>query len=271
MKADPPVESGSDFELGLGTGSLRDELTCRRVVESALAIGYRHIDTARLYDNESAIGEALEQSSVPQNDVFVATKVHSKNLAPDDLRESVQESRASLGLETIDLVYVHWPAHTYEPVETLSALSDLRSEGAIRHVGLCNVTPELVTEAQTVSPAPIFAIQVEMHPFLQQQELHELTSQHGIWLIAHTPLCQGAVLQNETLSEIADKYTINEAQLSLAWLLHKERIAVVPGGSGTHLEDNRRALSVNFNEGDIRKIDQVSEERRCVDYEFSPW
>lgn len=271
MNAYPSAERGCEFKLGLGTGSLRDEKRCRAVVASSLEVGYRHIDTARHYGNERAIGDAIEQSSVPRSDVFVATKVHSKNLASEDLRESVHQSLASLGVDTIDLVYVHWPAHSYEPEETLSTLSDLRSNGVIRHIGLCNVTRNLLEEAQHISIAPIFAIQVEMHPFLQQREMHEYARRHGIWLIAHTPLCQGRVVQNDTLSAIADKYAINEAQLSLAWLLQKERVAAVPGGGGGHLEENRQALSVPVNEADIQEIEQIVVEQRCVDYEFAPW
>jgi len=269
MNAGSPVGNNGRFRLGLGTGSLREGSHCRSVVKSALKVGYRHIDTARHYENESAIGDALEQSLVPRSDVFIATKVHSTNLASKDVRKSVYKSLASLDVETIDLVYVHWPAHSYDPEETLSALSDLRSEGLIRHIGLCNVTVDVLKEARRSSTAPIFAIQVEMHPFLQQRELHAYARKHGIWVVAHTPLCQGKVLENETLSAIADSYEINEAQLTLAWLMNKERVAAVPGGS--HLNENRLALSVELCASDIRKIEGISEERRCVDYEFAPW
>lgn len=271
MNTDVPLESSAEFKLGVGTGSLRDETRCNTVVKSALEFGYRHIDSARHYGNESAIGKALKQSKISRSDVFVATKVHSKKLAPKDLRESINQSATSLGVETIDLVYVHWPAHAYDPVETLSVLSELKSDKVIRHIGLSNVTLEVLKEAQTASPSPIFAIQVEMHPFLQQRELHEYTREQGIWLVAHTPLCQGAILQNETLSAIANKYAINEAQLTLAWLFQKKLVAAIPGGKGSHLKENYRTLTISLNEKDIREINQISEECRCVDYDFAPW
>ena len=270
MNEVPIVDDADGFKLGLGTGNLRDEQRCRSAVESAMEAGYRHIDTARHYGNERAIREGIDQSSVSRSDVFIATKVHSKNLLPEDLRESVHQSLASLEVNTIDLVYVHWPTHSYDPDKTLATLSDLRAEGVIRNIGLCNITPDLLREAQNNSSAPIFGVQVEMHPFLQQRELHEYAQKHDFWLIAHTPLCQGAVLENDTLSDIAEKYAINEAQLTLAWLLEKEQVAAIPGGTN-HLNENRRALSVDLATSDIKDIEEISEHQRCIDYEFAPW
>lgn len=259
------------FRLGLGTGRLRDEKRCERIVDKGLSLGYRHIDTARHYENEQAIGRAIHQSEVPREDLFVATKIHSRDLDAQGVQRSVKESLDALGIEYLDLVYVHWPSHAYDPEETLGALSDLTAGGDIRHIGLSNFTLDGVREAREVTELPIYAVQVEMHPFLQQRVLREYAEAHGIRLVAHTPLCQGEILDDETLQEIADKYGVTPAQLTLAWLLEEEYIAAVPGASQGHLQENLEALSVDLREEDLRRITALDSGRRCVDYEFAPW
>lgn len=257
--------------LGLGTGELRDLETCRRTVARALDLGYRHVDTASLYGNESAIGEALRESVVDRDGVFLATKVPSENLGRDDLRDSVAASRDALDVETIDLVYVHWPAHAYDPEETLGALSSLRDRGTIRHIGLSNFTPALLDGAVRSADPQIFAIQAELHPFLPQRELRERARRHGIRVVAHTPLCQGQVVDHTVLSSIAKKHGVTEAQVSLAWILSMDGVAAVPGARGEHIEENLDAVSLALDADDVRRIEAIEERRRCVSYDFAPW
>lgn len=266
---DRPPESS--FELGLGTGHLRDHEECRRTVEEALALGYRHVDTARTYGNERAVGAALERSDVDRDEVVLATKVHSENLGRDDVREAVRSSRDALGVDTVDLAYVHWPAHAYDPEETLPALAALRSEGAIRHVGLSNFTVDLVEEARAAIDRPVFAVQVEMHPFLRQEELRDYLSGTGVALVAHTPLCRGRVFGHPVLSAVADEHGATEAQVALAWLLGKEGVAAVPGARGAHLVENLAARSLSLDADDVRRIEGIEETHRCVSYDFAPW
>lgn len=258
-------------KLGFGTGHLREYDVCFETVIEALEIGYRHIDTARAYRNETAIGDAVRQSDISRESVFLATKVHSKQLGYEDCIESVDASRDALGVETIDLVYVHWPAHEYDASETLAALASLQSSGVIRHIGVSNFTVELLREARNASTVPISAIQVEMHPYLQQDRLYEYANRHDIRLFAHTPLCQGDVVSDRVLSSIAKKHSVTEAQVALAWLLEKDGVGVVTGARGEHLRENYAAQSVPLDTEDVRRIDRIDRHERCVDYEFSPW
>lgn len=272
----PPVDRPaglpeSSFELGLGTGHLRDHEECRRTVAAALEVGYRHVDTARSYGNERAVGAAIERSDVERDEVVLATKVHSENLGRDDVREAVRSSRDALGVDVVDVAYVHWPAHAYDPDETLPALAALRSEGAIRHIGLSNFTVDLVEEARAAIDQPVFAVQVEMHPFLRQEELHDYLSGTGVTLVAHTPLCRGRVFESPVLSSLAEKHDTNEAVVSLAWLLGKVGVAAVPGARGPHLEANLAARSLALDDDDVRRIESIEETHRCVSYEFAPW
>lgn len=263
--------SNIDFRLGLGTGRLRDEELCEDVVNEALSLGYRHIDSARHYQNERAIGRAIQQSDISEEEIFVTTKIHSQDLDARGIEKSVNKSLSALGVEQIDLVYVHWPAHAYEPEETLGKLSDLVSCGDIGNIGLSNFTIEGVKEASKVSDIPIHAVQVEMHPFLQQRRLKKYTKINGIRLVAHTPLCQGKVLENETICEIAEEHDVTPAQVSLAWVLREEHVAAVPGASKIHLQENLEARTIDIPESDLRRIDTLDSEHRCVDYEFAPW
>ena len=260
-----------ELRLGVGTGRLRDRRDCFETVKSAIEQGYRHIDTARHYRNERAIGDALDEVDVERDKLFVSTKIHSRNLSRQDLRDSVEKSRQRLGLEQIDLVYVHWPAHSYEPSETLPALEELRDEGVVRHIGLSNFTPTQITEAESILDAPIFAIQAEMHPFLQQQELREFAATNDYWLVAHSPLCGGDVTDNTALEKIAERHGCSAAQVSLAWVLSHDGTAAVPGAKSQYLEHNRRALSVELTDRDRETIAAIGMERRMVDYSFAPW
>ncbi|QLD86837.1 aldo/keto reductase [Natronomonas halophila] len=270
MNSGDGLTSKADFELGLGTGSMRGP-KCRETVTKALSIGYRHIDTARQYDNESAIGEALTHSDVDRDSVFLATKVHSKRLQPADVRAEVRESTERLGVETLDLVYVHWPAHTYDPESTLLTLADLQDDGLIGHIGLSNFTPKLVREAEAVVPGRIFAVQAECHPYLQQRQLHDIVDDIDAWLVAHTPLAHGDVLEDPDIQAIADEYGANPAQVALAWLLHRDRIAAIPGTRGAHLRSNMEAKDLELDEEDLARIDAIDRRKRYVSYEFAPW
>lgn len=259
------------FAIGLGTGHLRDDQSCEKTVRAALKVGYRHIDTARHYGNEQAIGRSIRQSDVSRDDLFLATKVHSQDLRASDVKDSVRKSAERLGVEQIDLVYVHWPAHSYVPEETLAAFDDLVASGKIRHIGLSNFTVDQIETASSILETEISAVQVEMHPFLQQQKLRDWASRAATWLIAHTPLCQGAITSDDTVSKIARQYDATAAQVSLAWLTNHDRIAAVPGGRLTHLQENLDSLSIDLSDEDLRRLDEIKTERRCVDYEFSPW
>lgn len=261
----------ASLELGLGTGRLSSGQECIDTVARALELGYRHIDTARTYNNESDIRTAVERADIRIEDVFLATKIHSKSLTPNDIVKSINKSRSALNVDTLDLIYIHWPAHTYEANKTLPTLNMLRSEGYIRHIGLSNFTIKQVKEAQRVIEGPIDFVQAEIHPFLQQNELQSYTKQHDIRLVAHTPLCQGLVLDHPSIVSIAEKHGITGAQVVLAWLLAKEHVAAIPTSRGPHLEENLGSHSVSLDESDIQKIGNISETHRCIDYEFAPW
>ncbi|GGL39487.1 aldehyde oxidoreductase [Halarchaeum grantii] len=263
----------SEFHrLGLGTYRNTDPDACRTAVETALEAGYRHVDTAQMYDNESYVGEGIAAADVAREDVFLATKLDTDNLARDAVHESSAASLERLDTDYVDLLYVHWPIDSYDAAETLPALDTLRTEGAIRNVGLSNFTPELLDEAIETLDAPVFAHQVEMHPLLQQEALHERAVADDHWLVAYCPVARGQVADVPELVELGEKHDATPYQVSLAWLLSKENVAAIPKAtSKQHIVENYGALDVELSEADVAKIDRIEREERLVDFPAAPW
>jgi 2,5-diketo-D-gluconate reductase B len=258
--------------VGLGTYDNTDPEQCATIVETALETGYRHLDTAQEYDNEAAVGDGVARADVDREEVFLATKVWDDSLAHDDVLATTEESLERLGVDAVDLLYVHWPRDTYDPEETLSAFDELRDEGTIDHVGLSNFTPALLDEARDHLDAPIFAHQVEMHPLLQQEELQEYAREHDHWLVAYAPVARGKVTEVDEIRDVAEKHGVTPYQVSLAWLTEKENVAAIPKTSSEeHLRDNFEARNVDLDDDDVAAIDGIEREERLIDPDDAPW
>jgi len=256
---------------GLGTSGNDDFEACAETVRRALERGYRHVDTAEMYDNEAAVGEGIERAAVDRESVFVATKVHPDNLAPADVREATRESLDRLGLERVDLLYVHWPIGEYDPETTLPAFDELSEAGLTRHVGVSNFTPDLLAEARGLLDAPVFAHQVECHPWLPQAELRAVAREHGHYLVAYAPVMQGAADEEPVLVDVAEKHGITPHQASLAWLSSLDRVVPIPKGTGDHVEENLRAREVQVDEADRERIAGIDRRERLVDPDRAAW
>ena len=165
--------------IGLGTWELRGR-TCARLVEQAIRLGYRHIDTAQVYENEREVGEALRASGVNRDDVFVTTKVWTTHFAPHDLERSTKESLNKLRLADVDLLLLHWPNPRIPLKETLGALAHVKQLGLARHIGVSNFTVALIEEAVAACPEPLVCDQVEFHPYLDQNKVKEACARNGI-------------------------------------------------------------------------------------------
>jgi diketogulonate reductase-like aldo/keto reductase len=256
--------------LGLGTWENDAHDQCVESVRTALETGYRHVDTAQAYRNEAAVGEGIAAASVDREEIFLATKVWISELAAGDVRPSVEASLDALGTDYLDLLYVHWPAGEYDPTETLPVFDALAEEGTIRHVGVSNFEPDHVDRAREVLDAPIFANQVEMHPFLPQTELREYAAETDLNLVAYSPLARGGVFEDPTLSEIAEKHGVSEAQISLAWLREKDVTAIPKATSEDHIRDNWGSLDLSLDDEDVRRIDAIGRRERRINPGFAP-
>ncbi|MWV64417.1 aldo/keto reductase [Halorubrum sp. JWXQ-INN 858] len=262
----PPLQ----LPLGFGTSGLDDHDACVEAVTAALDAGYRHVDTAQMYGNEAAVGEAVRESDVDREDVVVATKVHYDHLAPDDVRETARESLDRLGLDRVDLLYVHWPMGAYDPETTLPAFDDLREAGVTDHVGVSNFTPELLREAQGVLESPIAAHQVECHPRFQQPELRALADELDHRLVGYSPLGRGTVLDDPTLVAVAERTDTSPAVVALAWALARG-VVPIPKATGDHVVENRQALDLDLSEDDLAAIDAIEPGERVIDPDGAAW
>ncbi|MFB6228840.1 MAG: aldo/keto reductase [Halobacteriales archaeon] len=262
---------GEQHRLGLGTWKNTDPAECRDAVREALQLGYRHIDTAQLYENEASVGEGIAAADVDREDVFLATKVGTGNLAHDDVLASTEESLAKLGTDYVDLLYVHWPIRTYDAEATLTAFQKLYEEGLIRHVGVSNFEERHLAEAAEVLDAPIFANQVECNPYLQQEKLRAHARDHDYWLVAYSPLARGAVFDDPVLTDVAEKHDATVPQVALAWLLSLENVVAIPKARGEHVAENWAARNIDLDTDDMGRIANLDRGERQVDFGAAPW
>jgi len=264
----PRVDGMPTF--GLGTWENENPEQCAESVRTALEMGYRHVDTAQIYGNESAVGDGIAAADVPREDIFLATKVWIDHLDRDGVVETTEESLEKLGVDSVDLLYVHWPSRTYDAAETLPAFEELKERGLIDRIGVSNFEPHHLDTAREVLDEPIFANQVECHPLLPQSELREYVDGTDIELVGYSPLARGAVFDVPELTEIADEHGVSEAQVSLAWLREKGVTAIPKATSEAHIRDNWESLDLELDEADVATIDDIDRTDRRVNTSFAP-
>jgi 2,5-diketo-D-gluconate reductase B len=257
--------------LGLGTWENTDPEQCADSVRTALETGYRHIDTAQAYGNEVAVGDGIAVAAVDREEVFLATKVWIDSLSHDDVVRTTEASLDRLGVASVELLYVHWPAREYDPEETLAAFDALVDRGLVDRVGVSNFEPSQLETAVDRLDAPVFANQVECHPLLQQRDLREVCAAHNVEVVAYSPLARGAVLDDPVLTDIAEAHGVSAAQVSLAWLREKGVTAIPKATGRAHIEDDWASLDVELDAGEVERIDAIDRRDRRVDPGFAPW
>ncbi|THD46125.1 MAG: aldo/keto reductase [Bradyrhizobium sp.] len=256
--------------LGLGTYRMQGDI-CRAAVESALALGYRHIDTAEMYGNEDAIGAAIASAGVARKDLHVTTKVWNENLAPDAIRKAFDTSLKKLRLDHVDLYLVHWPARNMNLPAMFDALLRLKDEGRTRAIGVANFNVALLKTVVEEIKAPIACNQVEYHVMLDQTSLRKYLAAKGIPLVAYCPLAQGRAASDETLAAIGRKHGASAAQVALKWLLDQDGVAAIPKASRAESQRaNLDALHVGLDDEDRQAIAALPKDKRLVNPGFAP-
>jgi 2,5-diketo-D-gluconate reductase B len=255
--------------VGLGTWELRGR-DCARLTEQAIRLGYRHIDTAQMYGNEREVGEGVRASGL-SSEVMVTTKVQPTSLAPRELERSVKESLAHLRLDVIDLLLIHWPNPRVPLVETLGAMARLKHDGLVRQLGVSNFTVALLAEATKVSPEPLVCNQIECHPYLDQSKVIEACRQHGMAVVAYSPIARGNARGDELLERIGQAYGKSAAQVCLRFLVQQD-IAVIPRTSKVErLAENIALFDFELTELEMRAIAELARRGdRIVDWSWSP-
>jgi 2,5-diketo-D-gluconate reductase B len=256
--------------LGLGTYRMQGTV-CREAVESALALGYRHIDTAEMYGNEDAIGSALRSAKLPRADLHVTTKVWPENLAPDAIRRAFDTSLKKLGLDFVDLYLIHWPARGMNLPAALDVLMKLKEQRRTRAIGVANFTVPLLKQAVEELGAPIACNQIEYHVMLDQSKVMNYMAGKSIPLVAYCPLAQGRAASDETLIAIGNKHGATPAQVALKWLLDQKGVAAIPKASRQQSQQaNLDALKLQLDDEDRKVIAALPKDKRFVSPAFAP-
>jgi 2,5-diketo-D-gluconate reductase B len=260
---DGDTDGGIVPPVGLGTMGLDGE-SGSDVVTAALDVGYRHLDTAQIYGNERVVGTglatAIDRGLVTRDEVLVATKVWVDNLDFERFSESVEASREKLGVDTIDLLYLHRPRGPYDPETTLALFDAVRDDGLVRHVGVSNFSVAQLETARTHLDAPIVAHQTEYHPLFRRPELVADAREHGYAVVAYSPLAGGRVFDLDPVVSVAERHGVSPAAASLAWL-RANGLAVVPKASSRdHLLANLAAVDLVLDAEDVARIDSIETE-----------
>jgi 2,5-diketo-D-gluconate reductase B len=239
--------------IGFGTSGMGND--CSDAVAKALALGYRHLDTAWKYGSERAVGEGMRASGVPRDDIFLTTKVSHEYLRADDFARSVDESLQNLGVDRVDLLLVHWPNLEIPQAETMGALAKAKRDGLARHVGVANFNIALLDQAIALCAEPLVALQAEYHPYLDQSKLLQACRQRGLIYIAYCPLARGRIFSDPVLAEIARAKGKTIAQVALRWLLQKDGVAAIPRSSNAErIAQNLDVFDFALSEEEIARI-----------------
>jgi 2,5-diketo-D-gluconate reductase B len=256
--------------IGLGTWELRGR-GCARLVEQALRFGYRHIDTAQVYENEREVGEGLRASGVRRDEVFVTTKIWTTHFAPNDLERSTKESLAKLRISEVDLLLLHWPNPQVPLAETLGALARVRQLGMSRHIGVSNFTVALIEEAIAVCPEPLACDQVEYHPYLDQTKVRDACARHGMAVVAYSPIAKGRIKNDQTLAQIGQAHGKTAAQVCLRWLVQQNVSAIPRTSKIERLSENIDIFDFALSEQEMGQISRMgSAKGRLTDFGFAP-
>jgi len=256
--------------IGLGTFRLKGK-EGQAAVESALAMGYRHIDTAEIYETEDAVGAAIAAAGLPRERLHVTTKVWHDHLEPTAIRKALDASLQRLGLDYADLYLVHWPAPGMDLPAILETLVALKEEGLIRALGVSNFPVALMRQAVEEIGAPVACNQVEYHVLLDQSALLAYQQPRGIPLVAYSPLAHGNLGDYGPLNDCARRHAATPHQIALAWLLDQDLVAAIPKSARAEAQRaNFEAQEISLTDEDRSAIASLPKDKRMIDPEFAP-
>ncbi len=255
--------------LGLGTWELRGRV-CARIVEQALRLGYRHIDTAELYDNEREVGEGLRGAGVKRSGVFVTTKIWPTHYAPRELERAARDCLVRLRLSEVDLLLLHWPNPQIPLAETLGALCKVKRDGLARNIGISNFTVAQIEDALKASSEPLVCDQIECHPFLDQSKVITACRNHGMAVVAYSPIAQGAARQDKVLTRIGAAHGKTAAQICLRFLVQQDIVVIPRTSKLERLSENAAIFDFALSDADMSDIRGLARrDGRLVDWAYS--
>ncbi|MGG5820663.1 aldo/keto reductase [Falsiroseomonas sp. HW251] len=255
--------------IGLGTWPMKGR-ECRAAVESALSLGYRHIDTAEMYGNEDAVGAGIRASGLPREQVFVTTKIWNDKTNGAAIRRAFDDCLERLAMPHVDLLLIHWPSPQLQLEDALKGLAAIRAEGRARAIGVSNFPPRLLQRAIDAG-VQLSCLQVENHLFLDQSALRRICRANDMVVTSYSPLAKGASLDASAIGRVAAKHGATKAQVALAWLLAQDGVAMVPkAASPARQRENLGALDVTLDAEDLAALAALPKDRRFVNPGMAP-
>lgn len=257
--------------LGLGTWKLEGK-ACVESVANAIDIGYRHIDTAQIYMNEHEVGEAIAATGIARNQLFITTKVWVDNVAPEALKDSVEESLKKLKTDYVDMLLLHWPVNAIPLHKQIRALQAVQDWGMTKLIGVSNYPVALLQKIIDDTDAEITNNQVEYHPYLSQASLISFMRRHNMALTAYCPLARGTINTDPVILEIAAKHGKTASQVGLRWLIQQDQVMAIPKASGLqHLRDNFNIFDFALSSEDMARIFALANPKgRLVNPDWGP-
>jgi len=257
-------------KLGFGTWMLKGK-QCVRSVEIALETGYRHIDTAQIYGNESEVGTAIQNSSINREDIFLVTKVWMDSLSAKKTTKSTELSLKKLKTDYVDVLLIHWPSIRVPLEETLEAMKKLVQSQKTKFVGISNFPVELINKSKQIFP-DVICNQVEYHPFLDQRAVLKAVKKHNMFLTAYSPLARNQVFKNKTVQKIAQSYSKTAGQVTLRWLIEQNDVVAIPkSGTDKHIRSNFDIFNFQLKEPDRLIMGSLnSQSKRLVNPDWAP-
>ena len=257
--------------IGFGTWKIMGA-DCTDAVCYALEVGYRHIDTAAIYQNEEAVGAGIRLSKVPREDIFVTTKIWYQDASEERLFQAAEESLKRLNLSDVNLLLLHWPSPEFPLEGTMKALSAAKKKGLARHIGISNYPSNLIEKAVALATEPLVTNQCEYHPFLSQEKVRETCFKHGLSFTSYSPLGHGKLLDLPEVKVIADQLGRTPAQVILRWHIQQPQTIVIPkSSSAQRIAENFKIFDFELNPDQMQQISNLHKpDGRMINPDFAP-
>jgi len=259
--------------IGLGTWELRGQ-ECRRVVREALELGYRHIDTAAMYENESEVGVGLAESGVDRNDVFLTTKINTIGWTASQERKTViknehivdefNQSLSDLKTDYVDLLLIHWPAFGTNLGDMLEIMYQIKESQKVKAIGVANFNSNLLSECERLGYEDIYCDQIEYHPFLSQEILLKKMNEMNVIPVAYCPICRGDVAKDSVIMNLSEKYNKTPAQVTLRWLIQQQSVAIPKTSKLHRMKENIDIYDFEIDTKDMTRINSLARNQRLV-------
>ena len=267
-------KSGTDIpSLGLGTWDLKQS-ECSRVVSEALDLGYRHIDAAEMYENESEVGAGIINSRVDRAELFLATKINTLGWTPSggqgpqlknkNIIKSLEKSLEDLKTDYVDLLLIHWPKFETNLGDMLEIMYEIKASQKATEIGVANFNSNLLNECVNLGFNDLFCNQLEYHPFLSQSKLLDTMKNLDIIPVAYCPICRGDVAKDDVIINLSEKYSKTPAQIALRWIVQQNAVAIPKTANLERLKENSNIYDFNLDEGDMEQIFGLKRNQRLV-------